>query len=1106
MSPEMIPTTFTEENPYREKDPLERPTIHIGKVPVVKEFKPLELPEPIPFDIDSYFMEWNKTQPIDDIGNNHDSFSNVLDSISRPFVAQGYNSIAALNRGAASFYSHLDAIADFIEMSGFGSKGGIFEKFAKVSEEKADYWKDRANKVGINFFDELVSEAVGNAVPAILQFTMDVASGFTFPYMSGASGAEKRGDQPFVAGIIEAGKTATLSSLFRMMGPLQQYLKSPTIGTIFGLQEMSEAPEGQKSKAFAKGFFTGAGYSLTSPGGRLGLNEIANNLKPEIARFVELNKRLGERGSTSKPPEKPLSPEGEILLYHGRKENPKYPHSGWYTTQIKEAESYAKTAQGEGKPVVDVIRASDLPPDVFKLANEEYPISPSEYFKYNDRVGFGDNFKQPIPKETLQLLGETKPRKFLNTVEAAEETLPELKERINKLPDDAKDYYVQPNKESLEKADNRIATEGIDKTVDYALSKEPLSAEKGATFIRLMEKFQQEGDFDRAIQMVEGYDMQLREAGRFVQAASIWNRLTPGGFIRWAEKQLEATRVKYGPADVLFRNKPDSFKLTPEEKKSIFEKMTEINKMPDGLEKTNATLQVIDMVAQKVPPSVSEMFDAYRYQNMLSGPRTHFRNISENLFNTFMTKPVDLTLRGGLDFVESSLFGKERQAYISDVPAYYKASINAVPNAINAFTSVMKGEVELYKPELGLDVGSVFKAARSKQIPKGLTVVQRFMEACDKFNTTLIGAGEFVVQKKRGATDAEAYQKAQQAGEKYLYRDKLEPNDPNISYPSKALASLGKAVEHTRTLPGLKTISKWYVPFIKTPINKAIQMVEHSPLGIIRSDLKDQEAYAKIMAGGLAMGAGTLFAMQGETTWAPPSNPQEKELFYASGRKPFSVRMGDKWIPVWYFGPYALSFAIPMAAKYYGQDERKAMVSGGAEKLFDIAQGTAQFLGNQTSTQSIGALFGALSGDIDYKLASATAFTIQQVIPGQGLIRFVNTIMDPVYRKPQSFVERIEKDLPFMSNHLNARMDSYFNEIRREQQNYFLPYDVGTVDKGNELEYQIQKPKLQESYLVNKFLELGNKYNRGEITFENALEQQMDLINKSVEIYGRGKP
>jgi len=983
--------------------------------------------DPVPFDIDGYVNEWSKERQTEAIPVSRNAFSKAVHWFSRPFFSQGYNGMAAVNRGVAGFSAHLDSIADYVEASTGLPKGGIFEKAADILTENAEYWQKRADKVGVGFFDELISEAVGGFVPGVTQFSLDVASALTFPYMAGTIKARDRGDDPFFGGMLEAAKTGILAGLFRMMAPLKQYLKAPTMGTVFGIQEMGGAPEGEKVRAFGKGFGTGLGYSLASPGGRLGLNEIKKGIAPELEKI---------KANVKVEVEKPIP-------------------------EVTKEKIVAPAASEEAVPAK---------PEAARVAKAEVKNQ----------------------------------RKFLKTAEESATTEADLAKKVTEI--DPQDYVVQPNIESMGKAKKRVDTEGVDKTIDYLKSDADLNAEKGATFIEMMDRFQKAGDYGRAIEVIETYDTQLREAGRFVQSASIWNRLTPAGFIRWGEKQLGSTKSKYGWLDTLFNNKPESFTFSPEEKKAIFEKMTEINKMPDGADKTDATLQVIDMVAKKTPPSISELIDAYRYQNMLSSPKTQQRNIGENIGNAFITRPIDITTRGAIDYIKAGMWGKERQAYVSDTPVYIKTAINAVPNGAKAFMQVMKAEkgMEIGKPDVGAEVKSEFERARFKQIPAPLTVVTRFMEASDKFFSSIIGAGEFAVLKKRGATDAEAYKRATEIGQKYLYRDKLDPTDPDLSYFSKILSSTGKMINDSRKLPGLGALSKWYVPFIRTPVNKGIQMVEHSPLGLARGKF-DQEAMAKIISGSIVTAIGAGFAYEGDTTWAVPSDPKEKELFYASGRKPYSVRVGDRWIPVWYLGPFAMAFAIPAAIKYYTYDQKKALTQGSLDKIMDIANGTARFVGSQTSTQSIGALFSALSGDVDYTFPATTAFTLGQVIPGSGLVRYVNTIIDPVYRKPKGFIEQIEKDLPFLSQRLEEITTPLFDVAKRDPVNYFIPYDVGKSDPVYEMMLPQTRYEIRGKNIENEMRKLSEQIQKGNLSAEESLDRLAELFGanlKSLQMFG----
>lgn len=241
--------------------------------------------DPAPFDIDYHINEESKTMPIEESGNFGDAISNTLHWFTRPFLAEGYETVAGLNRGMASLSAHLDAVGDYIGLmlgqNKDTGKGGIFKKAAELFESDAAYWKKRAEKVGTGFFEELIGEAVGGLVPGVAQFSLDVASGLTFPFMAGYTQSK---EDHFMNGVLEAAKTGTLAKLFKITAPLKQYLRAPTQGTIFGLQEMEGAEKGKKTKAFAKGFLTGAGYSLTSPGGQMGLNEIGENIKPILEK------------------------------------------------------------------------------------------------------------------------------------------------------------------------------------------------------------------------------------------------------------------------------------------------------------------------------------------------------------------------------------------------------------------------------------------------------------------------------------------------------------------------------------------------------------------------------------------------------------------------------------------------------------------------------------------------------------------------------------------------------------------------------------------------------------------------------------------------------
>jgi hypothetical protein len=251
----------------------------------------LDLVDDMP-DIDPVYFPMNdfieKEIQQSEVGSGVDqklSINDSLNVIARPFLAQGYKAAEALNNGMASFSMHLGAVQEFLfEHGPLRKEEGevdIWDKAAKTYEENSEFWKTRADKVGIGFIDELVGEAVGGAVPGVGQFMLDVASGLTFPFAAGTT------ESGVTGGIMEAAKTGTLHYLFKAISPLRQYLKAPTMGTVFGIEESAQAPEGEKLKKFVKGFGTGILYSASSPGGQMGLNELVKPLKKATKEAVK---------------------------------------------------------------------------------------------------------------------------------------------------------------------------------------------------------------------------------------------------------------------------------------------------------------------------------------------------------------------------------------------------------------------------------------------------------------------------------------------------------------------------------------------------------------------------------------------------------------------------------------------------------------------------------------------------------------------------------------------------------------------------------------------------------------------------------------------------
>lgn len=237
--------------------------------------------EPIPFDIDA------------NIKDRREEVSDVLTPFVKPFLDVGYSAAAAFNRGIGSFCTHLDVLSEYIETkTAFKVSPPIWDDAAKIYDDNAEYWSRKAKENGPDFVNELLGEAIGGAIPGVAEFMLNV------PYagLLGAAEAHKESRSELMGALVDGGQRRLLGDIFRAINPLKQYLRAPAMGGVFATQS---ATEGAPPREIAKAMGTGMLYSASSPGGQMGLNEIAHNLR------VQTN--IQPSKPAKKPAKKPVS-------------------------------------------------------------------------------------------------------------------------------------------------------------------------------------------------------------------------------------------------------------------------------------------------------------------------------------------------------------------------------------------------------------------------------------------------------------------------------------------------------------------------------------------------------------------------------------------------------------------------------------------------------------------------------------------------------------------------------------------------------------------------------------------------------------------------------
>ena len=361
--------------------------------------------EPVPFDIESQMYAADTNIDPKDV-------SAALLLVVRPFLATGYTTAAAVNRGIAGFALHLDAIADYLGQKTGTEKGGIFGKAAKTYQENTEYWQKRAEEVGVSFLEELFGEALGGAVPGVAEFALNI------PYaaLSGAALAKEKGRGEIAGALTEAAKRGVLGAVFHAMGPLKQYLRAPAMGSVFGFQAASE---GADAKEIAKAAGAGVLFSMASPGGKMGLNEMRRNLEMEIVRKRAEEVKPAEEmakeqaappaeqtpGETSPLETGKVSPEGKIEAPGAKSGEMYWPESAEARFMFDDMKSVLRSSQTKTVTEVEgeTMVAGSAYPQWFRDLSKKHKISADETVKLIDKYLSG---KKELTDRQANIFGD----------------------------------------------------------------------------------------------------------------------------------------------------------------------------------------------------------------------------------------------------------------------------------------------------------------------------------------------------------------------------------------------------------------------------------------------------------------------------------------------------------------------------------------------------------------------------------------------------------------------------------------------------------------------------------------------------------------------------
>lgn len=625
----------------------------------------------------------------------------------------------------------------------------------------------------------------------------------------------------------------------------------------------------------------------------------------------------------------------------------------------------------------------------------------------------------------------------------------DLRQEMSK-EDSIKYYEGITNKGTLESAYNKLQKNGQEEVIKWhTKDSKNATAEDVATGWILLKQYQDNGDYQSAVEVAKKMRDIGTTAGQTVQAYNILSRLTPEGMFYYAQSELDEAynRMVEGKSKKWIEENQSKFNLTPEETQSILDIMKDVSTMEDGYNKKVKLAEIQKIITDKIPPTAGQSIKAWMRISMLFNPKTQVRNVMGNAVITPVNMLSD-SISAGIDKIISKKTGVRTTGRGKIVNKnYLKGFGKGLYQSYNDFKKgINTRDIEGNRFEI-----SEGKSFKNKGIGKALNRVDNllsfmldvgdrgFYEATftnSINNQMLLNKVDAPTQEMIDIATTEALQRTWQDNNKYtqsVLKIRNILNNANIKG-----YGLGDVL----------------IPFAKTPANLTKAIVDYSPAGLVKTLATDarilknslengqytaqvQHRFVKNLGKGMA---GTFLyvlsyglAKAGIATGESDDDKDVKNFMKNSlGISSYSIKIGDKTFSYDWAQPVATPLAIMTNYVKYSKENPDANILEKGINAMNI--GTEQLL-QQSFMESLNTV---LNGN------GTTLENLSQAIldlPARAIPTFSRQIADMVdgtqrttfeYGRPiKSAINSVVAKIPVVSKTLPASVNTLGNEIQK---------------------------------------------------------------------------
>ena len=637
---------------------------------------------------------------------------------------------------------------------------------------------------------------------------------------------------------------------------------------------------------------------------------------------------------------------------------------------------------------------------------------------------------------------------FYSNITEKSKFLKEDFRNVMKQDENIEYYKTVSNKETLEKAYNKLQENGQKEAMRW-LSKDSKKAtsEDVAEGWILLKQYQDAGDYDSAVEVAKKMRDIGTTAGQTVQAYNILSRLTPEGMFYYAQGELSEAYSKMveGKSKKWIDANKGKFNLTPEETKFIMDTMQEVSTMQDGYDKKVKLAEIQKVITDKIPATAGQSIKAWMRISMLFNPKTQVRNIMGNA----VIMPVNMfsdSVSAGIDKLISKKTGV-RTTGNTNIKSYAKGFGKGLYESYNDFKKgINTRNIEGNRFEI-----SEGRNFNNKGLGKALNRVDNLLsfmlDAGDRGfyeatftnsinNQLVLNNTTKVTQEMIDIATSEALQRTWQDNNKY----------------TKAVLGIRKILNNVNIKGyGLGDV---LIPFAKTPANLTKAIVDYSPVGLVKTlgsdaiklknslengqytpQLQHQfvQNLGKATAGTFLYVLGYALAQAGIITGEADDDKDVKNFMKNSlGMNSYSIKIGNKSFSYDWAQPIATPFAIMANYVKYSKDNPEASAIDKAINAMNI--GTEQLL-QQSFMESLNTVLNGSGTTLENLFQSVLE------LPSRAIPTFSKQIADMVdstqrtsfeYDEPiQRAVNSVIAKIPFASKTLPASVDNLGNEIKK---------------------------------------------------------------------------